>query len=75
MLILNLITISIKDKINITIIANQINDNHYYYKRISLRNAYDVFLLSKKTNAQNAVNKLDKLMTPSSCFLAASYEI
>ncbi len=67
--------LSYSNKINISIIANQINDNHYYYNRISLRNAYDVFLLSKKTNAQNAVNKLDKLMTPSSCFLAACYEI
>ena len=42
---------------------------------MALRNAYDIFLLSKKTNAKAAVNTLDKLTHPLNCFLAASYEV
>ena len=42
---------------------------------MALRNAYDVFLLSKKTNAKEAVNTLDKLSHPLNCFLAACYEV
>ena len=67
--------LSYADKLNLSIIANQINDNGFYYKTMALRNAYDVFLLSKKTNAKEAVNTLDKLSRPLNCFLAACYEI
>ena len=42
---------------------------------MALRNAYDVFLLSKKTNAKEAVNTLDKLTHPLNCFLSACYEV
>jgi len=67
--------LSYTNKLNLSIIANQINDNGFYYKTIALRNAYDVFLLSKKTNAKAAVNTLDKLTNPLNCFLAACYEV
>ena len=63
------------NKLNLSIIANQINDHGFYSKTIALRNAYDVFLLSKKTNAKAAVNTLDKLKHPLNCFLAACYEV
>ena len=42
--------LSYSNKLNLSIISNQINDNGFLFKTISLRNAYDVFLLSKKTN-------------------------
>ena len=42
---------------------------------MALRNAYDVFLLSKKTSAKDAVNTLDKLCHPLNCFLAACDQI
>ena len=67
--------LSYVNKLNLSIIANQINDNGFYYKTMALRNAYDVFLLSKKTNAKDAVNALDKLTNPLNCFLAACYEV
>jgi hypothetical protein len=67
--------LSYTNKLNLSIIANQINDNGFYYKTMALRNAYDVFLLSKKTNAKDAVNALDKLANPLNCFLAACYEV
>jgi hypothetical protein len=67
--------LSYANKLNLSIIANQINDSGFYYKTMALRNAYDVFLLSKKTNANDAVNTLDKLSDPLNCFLAACYEV
>ena len=67
--------LSYTNKLNLSIIANQINDSGFYYKTMDLRNAYDVFLLSKKTNAMAAVNTLDKLRYPLNCFLAGCFEI
>jgi hypothetical protein len=74
--VINEVTIlSYANKLNLSIIANQINDSGFYYKTMALRNAYDVFLLSKKTNAKEAVYTLDKLSDPLNCFLAACYEV
>jgi len=67
--------LSYANKLNLSIIANQINDKGFYYKTMALRNAYDVFLLSKKTNAKDAVNTLKYLRNPLNCFLAACYEV
>jgi hypothetical protein len=67
--------LSYGNKLNLSIIANQINDKGFFYKTMALRNAYDVFLLSKKTNAKAAVNTLDKLKYTLNCFLAACYEV
>ena len=63
------------NKLNLSIIANQINDSGFYYKTMALRNAYDVFLLSRKTNAKSAVNTIANLSNPLNCFLAACYEV
>ena len=67
--------LSYANKLNLSIIANQINDHGFEYKTMALRNAYDVFVLSKKTNAMAAVNSLDKLSHPLNCFLAACFQI
>ena len=67
--------LSYANKLNLSIIANQINDSGFYYKTIALRNAYDVFLLSKKTSAKAAVNTLNKLSHFLNCFLAACCEV
>ena len=67
--------LSYANKLNLSIIANQINDSGFYYKTMALRNAYDVFLLSKKTNAKDAVNTINNLTNPLNCFLAACYEV
>jgi len=67
--------LSYANKLNLSIIANQINDNGFYYKTMALRNAYDVFLLSKKTNTKAAVNALNKISYPLNCFLAACDEV
>ena len=67
--------LSYANQLNLSIIANQINDKGFYFKTIALRNAYDVFLLSKKTNAKDAVNTLNNLTNPLNCFLATCYEV
>jgi hypothetical protein len=67
--------LSYANKLNLSIIANQINDNGFIYNSMALRNAYDVFLLSKKTNAKDAVNKLNELSNPLNGFLAACFQI
>ena len=67
--------LSYANKLNLSIIANQINDNGFHFKTMALRNAYDVFLLSKKTSAKDAMNTLDKLKYPLIFFLAACYEV
>ena len=67
--------LSYVNKINLSILSYQINDNGFFFKTIALRNAYDVFLLSKITNAKAAMNSLDKLNHILNCFLAACYEV
>jgi len=67
--------LSYANKLNLSIIANQINDHGFDYKTMALRNAYDVFLLSKKTNVKDALNTLDKLTNPLNCFLATCFEV
>jgi len=63
------------DALKLSIITNQITDHGYRYTTIPLRNAYDVFLLSNKTNAQEALGNLNKLKKPLQCFLAGCYEV
>ena len=71
----NVAMLSDGNMLNLSILANQINDDQFFYNRITLRNAYDVFLLSKKTSAKNAVNIISKLNHPLHCFLAACGEV
>ncbi|MGY0426463.1 MAG: nucleotidyltransferase domain-containing protein [Polaribacter sp.] len=70
----NVVVMSFRDQLSLSIIAKQINDAGIYYKNIALRNAYDVFLLSKKTVAKEAFSKFNKLKSPLNCFLAICYE-
>ena len=67
--------LSYSNKLNLSIIANEINDRGSFYKKIALRNAYDIYLLSKKTSAKNSVYKFKRLSHILNCFLAACYEV
>ena len=71
----NVAMLSDGNMLNLSILANQINDYGFRYRTINLRNAYDVFLLSKKVSAKNAVNIISKLSHPLHCFLAACGEV
>ena len=67
--------LSFKNQLSLSIIASQINDLGFKHKSLTLRNAYDVFLLSKKTTAKNAFKKLNTLQHPLNCFLASCFEV
>ena len=67
--------LSFENKLSLSIAASHINNNGFEYKNLALRNAYDVFLLSKKTIAKNAFKKLNTLQHPLNCFLASCYEV
>ncbi len=43
--------LSNQNKLVLTILANQFNDFGYYYKKFSLRNSYDAYLLTVKKSA------------------------
>ena len=65
--------LSFENQILLSILSKQVNDKGYYFNNISLRNSYDILLLSKKTCAKKAVSKLNKLKSISNCYLAISY--
>lgn len=67
--------LSYANKLILSIISYQINDNGFYFKTLALRNAYDVFLLSHTTNTIDAINSLNKLSHPLNCFLAVCQEV
>lgn len=71
----NITVMSYQHQLCLSIIAKQINDDGVYYKSISLRNAYDVFLLSKKTTVSNAFGELPRLKNPLTCFVALCFEV
>lgn len=70
----NIKVLSYDNQISLSILGNQINDDGFYYKNLTLKQAYDVFLLSKKTNAKKSSEKLNKLKYPINCFLASCYQ-
>jgi hypothetical protein len=71
----NVNVMSFDNQLALSIIANQINDSGIHYKSFALRNAYDVFLISKRTIAINAFDKFINLKNPLNCFLASCYEV
>jgi hypothetical protein len=62
--------LSFENQLSLSIISSQINDYGFELKKFSLRNAYDVFLLSKKVDTKKAISKFIKLKNPLNCFLA-----
>jgi hypothetical protein len=62
--------LSFENQLSLSIITSQINDYGFEFKNFSLRNAYDVFLLSKKADTKKAISKFIKLKSPLNCFLA-----
>ena len=62
--------LSFENQLSLSIITSQINDYGFDLKSFSLRNAYDVFLLSKKVDTKKVISKFTKLKNPLNCFLA-----
>jgi hypothetical protein len=65
--------LSFENQLVLSIAAKQINDNGFHYKNMTLRNGYDVFLLSKKVKAKYVISKFKTLRNPLNCFLAICY--
>lgn len=66
--------LSLKQHLLHTIINKQLNDYGYQYKNIALRNYYDVFLLSFKTNTLDSILSLPSINKQLNSFLSnASY--
>lgn len=69
----NISFLGYKDQLSLSIIAKQINDDGQYYNDISLRNAYDAFLLAQKVDSKKSVYQLNsKLTKPLNNFLASA---
>ncbi len=62
--------LSFENQFSLSIISSQINDYGFELKSFSLRNAYDLFLLSKKVNAKTVISNFSKLKNTMNCFLA-----
>ena len=62
--------LSFENQLSLSIISIQINDYGFDLKKFSLRNAYDVFLLSKKVNTKKTISNFTELKSPLNCFLA-----
>jgi hypothetical protein len=62
--------LSFENQLALSIITSQINDYGFALKNFSFRNAYDVFLLSKKVDTKKAISKFTKLKSPLNCFIA-----
>ena len=69
-LINNFSLLSFENQLSLSIIADQINDYGFELIKFSLRNAYDVFLFSKKVDTKKTILKFNKLKSPLNCFIA-----
>ena len=67
--------LSFKNQMILTIISHQINDYGIFYKTINLRNAYDIFLLSKKIKRKIRLQKYRKLKNPINLYIAVCCQI
>ncbi len=68
-------TLSHKDQIIYNCFNKQINDKAQWYKYISLRNSYDIFLLSKKTSAALALKDFNFFFEYLNNYLASSFHL
>lgn len=71
----DLTVLSYNNQLVLSIIAKQINDDGQFYNNISLRNAYDTYLLSIKINSLESILKFDNLFSPLNNFLSLCHEV
>lgn len=61
---------SLENQLCLSLVADLVNDDGQFYDNISLRNAYDVYLLSQKVNTLTSIEGLTDIFTPMNNFLA-----
>lgn len=59
----NIYILSYEDQVLMTCINKQLNDKGQWYKNISLRNSYDLFLLSKFTSVNDTIQSYNNSIT------------
>lgn len=64
-----------ENQLLISIISDQINDDGFELKSVSLRSSYDVLLLSKRINAKKSIKKIKKLENIINCYFSVCYYI
>ena len=64
--------LSNKDQVLLTCFNKQINDKGNWYKTITLRNNYDIYLLSINVSTLETIKKFKHYFTPLNNFLASS---
>ncbi|WP_188598569.1 nucleotidyltransferase family protein [Polaribacter pacificus] len=69
------VVLSYKNQLLLSAFAYQINDRGQQLNMIALRNAYDVFLLSKKTNNTQYIDKNSKIYRPLYGFMLLCKEV
>jgi hypothetical protein len=68
--------LNFRDQLKLSIIAKQVNDDGQYHNDISLRNAYDTFLLAQKTETRETIQSTGQLLQkPLNNFLAITKEV
>ena len=67
--------LSYKNQVLHTSFNKQTNDRGYWHKTISLRNCYDLFLVSKKTNTLEAIKSVGQYFTILNTFLASCHYV
>uniref|UniRef100_UPI0040485DBD nucleotidyltransferase family protein n=1 Tax=Polaribacter sp. TaxID=1920175 RepID=UPI0040485DBD len=71
----NCFVLSYSHQLLLSVSAFQINDNGQKLNTLALRNAYDAFLLSLKTNGIQSLTKASKIYKPINQFLDLSREV
>ena len=71
----NLNFLSLKDQLTLTTMAIQHNDYGFFYKSISLRNSYDIFLMSRKENNLECINSYRSFYPLLNSYFALTSEI
>jgi hypothetical protein len=71
----NFYLIAYPEQLHYNLLVHQINDFGFIYNLISLRKAYDVYLLSKKVNMKNYLDELNEFKNPVNSFIAAQNQL
>ncbi|KGL60307.1 nucleotidyltransferase family protein [Polaribacter sp. Hel1_33_49] len=71
----NFYLIAYPKQLHYNLLVHQINDFGFIYNLISLRKAYDVYLLSKKVNMKNYLDELNQFKNPINSFIAIQNQL
>jgi hypothetical protein len=71
----NFYLIAYPEQLHYNLLVHQINDFGFIYNLISLRKAYDIYLLSKKVNMKNYLDELNAFKNPINSFITAQNQL